>query len=141
MLKKLSRWRLLNLLEMSEIVKCFIRKLNPMLLLWKTVMEVWERIAELFNGHGKGNILKIESNSTRAIIWLFKRFRVNLKWSQLWNGFPNLTLSTRLVLDLGVFHFVVIASCGSKNVFSTKVSSTYDQLDGNSLVLNGDIFM
>jgi len=44
-------------------------------------------------------------------------------------------------MDLGVFHFVIIVSCGSKHVYSTKVVSTYDQIDGHSLVMNSNIFL
>lgn len=44
-------------------------------------------------------------------------------------------------MDLGIFHFVIIVSCGSRNVFSTKVVSSYDEMESYSLLLNSNLFM
>ncbi|XP_047128186.1 anillin [Hydra vulgaris] len=44
-------------------------------------------------------------------------------------------------MDLGTFHFVVIASCGSRNVFSTKVVSCFDATEGSALLLNSNILL
>jgi len=43
--------------------------------------------------------------------------------------------------DLGIFHFCVLASCGHKNVFCTKVFSQHDDMEGQSLLIKDNLYL
>lgn len=57
----------------------------------------------------------------------------------LHNDFVNALRAGRM--DLGIFHFCVLAVCGNKNVFCTKVFSHYDEMEGHSLLIKDNLFL